>query len=242
MALDKYIKEVSQGRSHISAEYERELISIYRTSTASKKQKALDILISYNVTIFANIAINVLNTMRGGDRIEPIDLMQIAVIAFIKKLETWDEAKGSKMITYYYRDIRTKMQRYIMSNAFDVRQGSVYLQHLAYTISKVKAEWLSSKQIEPSIRQLSNALNVSEKTISYCLKVTNIATFSIEECPTLSKHSVHSDDEQLPLIVLIETLAKKINLDREGIFMDLLIALEDKASLPEDIFNKLTKE
>ncbi|MBC8436733.1 hypothetical protein H8D85_00250 [bacterium] len=242
IALDRYIKEVSQGRSHLSAEYERELISEYRSGTSREKKLALDTLVSYNITIFANIAINVLNSMKGGDKIEPIDLMQIAVITFIKKLDTWDETKGSKMITYYYRDVRTKMQRYIMSNAFDIRQGSVYLQHLAYTISRTKAKWLATKQIEPTIRQLSNIIDVSEKTIRYCLRVTSIATFSLEECPTLSKYNAHSEDEQLPLIVLVEKLANKLDIDRGGVFMDLLISLEDKSQLPNDILDNLIKE
>ena len=81
--LDKYVKQVSRGRSHIPKEIEKGLIQQYRNGNPTEKAKALDMLVSYNITIFADIAISVLNTIRGGDRVDPLDLMQLAVERFL---------------------------------------------------------------------------------------------------------------------------------------------------------------
>ena len=108
---------------------------------------------------------------------------------FMKKLDTWDETKGSKMITYYYREVRTQMQRFIMSNAFPVRQGSVFLQHLAYTISKLRNRWLAEYETEPSIDIISRETGVSLNTIKSCLKATNLQIMSMSDAPVLTKLS-----------------------------------------------------
>jgi DNA-directed RNA polymerase specialized sigma subunit len=171
--------------------------------------------------------------MRGGDRIDPLDLMQLAVVTFMRKLETWDESKGSKMITYYYREVRTQMQRHIMGNAYSVRQGSVFLQHLAYTISRIRTKWLAEKEIEPTNRELSKETGVSQNTIAYCLKVTNIRTKSLDDCPILYKNDF--EEKEYPVIIIIENIHHRLGLSDETSLFALYASLEDKDALPEKI-------
>tara|TARA_B100000131_G_scaffold15115_1_gene15474 strand:+ start:4589 stop:5320 length:732 start_codon:yes stop_codon:yes gene_type:complete len=241
MALDEYIKLVSKGNSHISPEYEKELIHLYREGTKREKAEALDILVSYNITIFADICISVINGMRGGDKIDPLDLMQLAVVTFMKKLDTWDESKGSKMITYYYREVRTQMQRFIMGNAYSIRQGSVFLQHLAYTISRIRNKWLSEKEIEPTPRELAKETGVSQNTIVYCLKVTTIQTKAIDECPTLYKDNMDIDNDQYPVLKIVEAIHNRLGLSDEASLFALYASLEDKDPLPEAILELFKK-
>ena len=179
--------------------------------------------------------------MRGGDNIDPLDLMQLAVVTFMKKLDTWDETKGSKMITYYYREVRTQMQRYIMGNAYSVRQGSVFLQHLAYTLSRIRNKYLAEHEVEPSVRELSKETGVSQATITYCMKVTTIRTDSIDDSPILYKYT-DFDDKEYPILELVERIHTRLGLsDQESLFA-LYASLEDKDKLPEAILERFKEE
>lgn len=235
--LDAYVKSVSKGRSHIEKEYEVELIGQYRNGTASEKKKALDILVSYNITIFADICISVLNTIRGGDRIDPLDLMQIAVISYMKKLDTWDETKKSKMITYYYREVRTQMQRFVMAHAFPLKQGSVFLQHLAYTLSKIRARWLADKKREPSIRTLSKETGVSESTIKSCIRATGVQVVSVSETPTIVRSEFYPDSYN-PIIDVVNYIINRAQLTTEEADQ-VYYYLESREVLNEELIDKM---
>lgn len=195
-------------------------------------------MVSYNIAIFAEIAISVLNGMRGGDRIDPLDLMQLATITFIKKLKTWDETKDSKMITYYYREVRTQMQRFIMANAFSVRQGSVFLQHLAYTLSKIRNTFIQQHEREPSVRELASRSTVSQKTINYCLKVTSLTTTSLDELPPMYKTSDYGDDYH-PVLGMVEAINNKLKNPTEKTLFALFGVLEEGESLPDELITEL---
>jgi len=235
--LDKYVKSVSRGNSHIAKDYELELIIQYRRGTEREQTKALDILVSYNITIFADICISVLNTIRGGDRIDPLDLMQIAVISYMKKLKTWDETKNSKMITYYYREIRTQMQRFVMAHAFPLKQGSVFLQHLAYTISKIKAIWLAEHNCEPTLKVLAKETGVSESTIKSCIRSTGVQVVSISETPTIVRSDIYPDT-YYPILDVVGFLIKRGKLNKEESDA-LFYYLESKEGLEQSIIEKM---
>jgi len=241
LSLDSYIKAISKGNSHISAEYEKELIHQYRNGSETEKRKSLDTLVSYNVTIFADIAISVINSMKGGDRIDPLDLMQLGVITFMKKLKTWDETKGSKMITYYYREVRTQMQRFIMAHAFPVRQGSVFLQHLAYTLSKISGNFLQKYKREPTIRELSKRAKVSSKTIRYCYRVTSVTSLSLEDAPPLYKMNDYDEDFH-PMLQLIEGINRRLDLKNTDSLFHLHACLEEGALVPESTLLALKRK
>ena len=242
ISLDSYIKAISKGNSHISAEYEKELIHQYRNGSETEKRKSLDTLVSYNVTIFADIAISVLNTIRGGDRVDPLDLMQVAVITYMKKLETWDSTKKSKMITYYYREARTQMQRFVMSNAFQIKQGSVFLQHLAYTLSKLRIRWLSEHEHEPSVSDMAKETGVSETTIKSCLKATNLNIMSMSDAPVLAKMQ-YPYLSSSPILDMLEKTMDKINLDKKEKnivygYLDKKEDLTESVSLKLGVYDK----
>jgi len=239
--LDRYVKQVSKGNSHISAEYEKKLIRKYRASSGVTKEQILTELISYNITILAEIAIQVLNSMKGGDRIDPLDLMQLGIITFMKKLGTWDETKKAKMITYYYRDVKTQMQRFIMNNAFQVRQGSVFLQHLAYSISKVTQRWLVDYEREPTITEFSVELGIAESTIKYCMQITSIQTLKIEDNWVMYKSTLDDTHYSLPPLYTIASLLinKVIDGKSETVLYELMDFLEKKQALSSNTLQAL---
>ena len=230
--LDRYVKETSRGLSHIDPKLESELINIYKThKVQSQRERALSTIISYNITILADIAITVLNGMRGGDRIDPLDLMQVGVATVMKKINTWDPSRKTKMITYYYRDVKTQMQRYIMSNAFSVKQGSVFLQNLAYNISQFKAKYLNEHKTEPSTYIISQELSVSENTVKLCLKTTSIRILQTEEAFDLYTGSSYPDNYS-PVDQIIRLIMDRHQLDNDDYnkFMDCLEGATDTLS------------
>ena len=237
--LDAYVKSTSKGLSHIPADLEKELIDIYKNHKSEReREKALSLLVSYNITIFADIAISVLNTMRGGDKIDPLDLMQVGVSSFMKKLNTWDPSKKTKMITYYYRDMKTQMQRFVMANAYSIKQGSVFLQHLAYNISKFKNSYLLSHKSDPSIHTISNELGVSESTIKLCIKTTSLRIVSAEENFDLYTTAAYPE-KYSPIERILRATLSRHNLDEEE-FNSILDSLDGLSKqIPSEILNKI---
>jgi|TARA_B100001964_G_C14249612_1_gene609201 DNA-directed RNA polymerase specialized sigma subunit len=183
--------------------------------------------------------------MKGGYNIDPLDLMQLGTVVYIHKLKTWDESKKAKMITYYYRDMKTKMQRFVMAHAFPIRQGSVFIQHLAYNISKVTHKYLQDTEEPPTDEQLAEELNIRLETIKYCKRITSMTTTSLEEMPTLLKIAAIEKEEGEetfdPITNLVHKLVERIN-GTEEIFIELLTCLEDKKNLSEDLLTKLKEE
>jgi len=237
--LDLYVKNTSKGLSHIPADLERDLIEVYRTNpNAREKEKALSLLVSYNITIFADITISVLNNMRGGDRIDPLDLMQVGVSTFMKKLNTWDSSKKTKMITYYYRDMKTQMQRFVMANAFSIKQGSVFLQHLAYNISKFKNTYILTHKSEPSIQVIAEELGVSKNTIQLCIKSTSLTIIPAEEQYDLYTTSAYPEKYSPIEKILKQTLNRHSVTDDEfNVILDCFDGITK--TLPENILNKI---
>jgi|APSaa5957512622_1039677.scaffolds.fasta_scaffold26644_2 DNA-directed RNA polymerase sigma subunit (sigma70/sigma32) len=243
--LDTYIKTVSRGLSHIEAEYEKELIQKYRNSHGKPKERLLAELVSYNIRILAEIAITVLNSIRGGNKIDPLDLMQVGVVTIMKKLNTWTSTKKAKFITYYYRDVKTQMQRFVMNNAFDVRQGSVFLQHLAYSISRLNQRALTETGKEHSIEKLSEELGFTEETIRYCMRITSVQTLPIEENWVMYKIDDELDSyyEDSPLQTIIKRLAHRIDPEKSSIIHKELYAfLEKQGAIPLETLTKLRNE
>jgi len=238
LRLDQYIKAVSKGNSRISAKKEIELIKEYRGSNARKSAKALDTLLSYNISIFADIAINVLNNMKGGANIDPLDLMQVATITFIKKLKTWDISKKTKMITYYYREVKTQMQRYIMSNAFAIRQGSVYLQHLAYNISQYKNDIRNDLDINPSPERIAEDLGISLSTVRLCLRATSADIVSLDEDPDVYVHTTDLPSN-FPLLNILEKTLSRFDIDADGVTTILEVFQGYSEELPQELLDKL---
>jgi len=167
--------------------------------------------------------------------------MQLAVMTFMKKLDTWDETKGSKMITYYYREVRTQMQRFIMSNAFPVRQGSVFLQHLAYTLSRISGKFLQKYKREPTILELAKRAKVAAKTIKYCYRVTSVTSLSLEDAPPLYKTSDYADDFH-PILKMVEKINDRLKLDDKESLFQLHACLEEGIHIPESTLLALKRE
>lgn len=184
---------------------------------------------------------SVLNSMKGGYNIDPLDLMQLGTIVYMDKLKTWDELKKAKMITYYYRDMKTKMQRFVMSHAFQIRQGSVFIQHLSYNISKISHRYLQSTSELPTDQELAEELDIKVETIKYCKRITAMTTTSLEEMSTLYKTaSTDLEEEQRfdPVTFMIYELNKKIK-GSDKTFIQLLACLDDKKNLSNELLKKL---
>ncbi len=180
--------------------------------------------------------------MKGGYNIDPLDLMQIGTVVYMHKLKTWDSSKGAKMITYYYRDMRTKMQRFIMYNAFQIRQGSVFIQNLAYNVSKVVRRYLQETGSNPTYAQISKELSVTVETLKYCERVTTLSIVSWDDVGNLYKASTIDDSYATvgmsPITSIVAALNKRIKGD-DASFIELLTCLDEKKRLSDELLFKL---
>jgi len=158
--VNTWVQEVSGGKSHIPLDLEKSLILEYQSIDTSPpiKERALKELIAYNASSLASIVLKVYHSTRGAKNIEVVDLLQEAVTIFIYKLEKFDLSHNVRLITYYTRDVKTTIQRYIASHAFSVRQGSVYLQGIAAQISEARRTLEADTGVVPSQDEIAKSL------------------------------------------------------------------------------------
>lgn len=180
--VDQWIQDVSQGKSHILPDLERDLIIVYQDPPDQGAQDtALRELLAYNASSLASIVLGVYHSARGAKNIEVVDLLQEAVAVFVKKLDTFDLGKGVRLITYYTRDVRTMAQRYIAAHAMNVRQGSVYLQGIAAKVSEARRDAESSTGQRAGLAEVANRLGISERTLAMVDEFTSITVTPIDE-------------------------------------------------------------
>jgi len=101
-----------------------------------------------------------------------LDIVQQAVLVFIRKLSTFDPDKA-RLITYYTRDIRTNIQRFIADQAYTIRQGSVYLQSIAAQLSVAQRGLEKHLEGTPSDEEVARKANINPRTAQMTKEFTS---------------------------------------------------------------------
>jgi len=236
-SVNKWIQEVSKGRSHIPLELETSLISIYQTAEGkNEKTEALNTLLSYNASSIASIVLSVYHSTRGAENIELQDLLQEAITIFIRKVERFKHDKGARLITYYTRDIRTSIQRYIASNAMNIRQGSVYLQSIATQISVLKRELDTGDDVQLTQNQIAERLGISTKTIAMVEQFTGVIVTDLKDTMSHPSDSI-GDDSSISAHNLFKTLNAKLSCLSKEQFKVVHNCLVNGENIPTEILD-----
>lgn len=142
--------------------------------------------------IIGNLKLVISMTKRFYQRTDSIeDLFQVGIIGLIKAIEHFDTSYQLQFSTYAVPLIIGEMKRFLRDNSS--LKISRTIRDLAYTILKVKDEYLSHEHREPTIEELSRDLNVDRKDIVEALLSTNTISSFQEQVS-------HDDDNDIKLI------------------------------------------
>ena len=133
-----------------------ELFIKYRNGDMSAKEE----LINGNLKLVLSIIRRFQNKVENLD-----DLFQVGVIGLIKAIENFDLSYGLKLSTYACPLIIGECKRSIRDNTAIRVSRSV--KDMAYQIIKFKDDYLTKNGINPSNKEIAEALNIEEYQIEY---------------------------------------------------------------------------
>jgi DNA-directed RNA polymerase specialized sigma subunit len=227
MIHDDWLVGVSQGKKRIQRALERELIEMYKIGSEEDVAYAKEELLAYNALAIVGLALEVFHSFPLAHRMDPMDLVMPGVVEFFRKLDTFDPKRGTRLITHYTRDVKTKMQRTALRYAAIIPQGSVYLQHLGSKQVRVRKE-LSQKLGRPStLEEEASALNTRVKTLKLIERCTQIQMMNMDEIDIEVQFKDKSVVDELS-----EILRTKFHFLSENDFQDLYLNLYNGDKVP----------
>lgn len=96
------------------------------------------------------------------------DLFQVGCLGLVKAIDNFDTSYDVKLSTYACPMILGEIKRYLRDNS--TLRISRSIKDLAYKILKLKNEYLTTKGIEPTDKELAKLLGVPEFDISNALE------------------------------------------------------------------------
>lgn len=127
-----------------------------------------------NLLVLSNMGLvfkNASNFLYYHPDTEFLDLVQEGTFGLIKAIEKFDFSKGKKLSTYATPWIIQKIQRYIYNNVRTVRIP-VYMEEDLKVIKKAIQDYISENYRDPTIKELSSILDMSEEKINDTLNST----------------------------------------------------------------------
>lgn len=154
--LQLYLKEISRHKL-LSIEEERELTAeLLRTGDIDVAKK----LVLANLRLVVKIALEYKSAYKNI-----MDLIQEGNIGLMKAVSKYDPSKGAKLSYYASWWIRSYILKFILDNFRLVKIGTTQEQKkLFYNLMREKQR-LMSMGINPDVKQLSETLGVSEKSV-----------------------------------------------------------------------------
>jgi RNA polymerase sigma-32 factor len=155
-SLTLYLKEISRHKL-LSIEEERELTAeLLRTGDIEVAKK----LVLANLRLVVKIALEYKSAYKNI-----MDLIQEGNIGLMKAVSKYDPEKGAKLSYYASWWIRSYILKFILDNFRLVKIGTTQEQKkLFYNLMREKQR-LMSMGISPDVKQLSENLGVSEKSV-----------------------------------------------------------------------------
>ena len=96
------------------------------------------------------------------------DLFQVGCLGLVKAIDNFDTSYDVKLSTYACPMILGEIKRYLRDNS--TLRISRSIKDLAYKILKLKNEYLTTKGIEPTDKEIAKLLGVTEFDISNALE------------------------------------------------------------------------
>ena len=140
-----------------------EQLELFKKYKSTNDEEAKQLLILGNLKL-------VLSVLRrfNYQNVNLDDLFQIGVIGLIKAIENFDLSYNLKLSTYAIPLISGEVKRYLRDNQSSLRISRT-IRDLSYLILKYKEEYHQKYGHEPSSKEISEALNLSEYQISQAL-------------------------------------------------------------------------
>ena len=154
--LAVYLKEIARYKL-LTIEEERELTAeLLRTGDIEVAKK----LVLANLRLVVKIALEYKSASKNV-----MDLIQEGNIGLMKAVSKYDQSKGAKLSYYASWWIRSYILKFILDNFRLIKIGTTQEQKkLFYNLMREK-ERLMNMGINPDVKQLSESLGVSEKSV-----------------------------------------------------------------------------
>lgn len=115
----------------------------------------------FNLLVEGNLKLVLSVVKKYNNRKENLDdIFQIGVLGLMKAIENFDISKNVLFSTYAVPMINGEIKRYLRDN--NMLKISRQLKDIAYKSLKAKEEYIEKYNKEPTIKELSNILNIDE--------------------------------------------------------------------------------
>ena len=141
----------------------KEQIELFKQLKLNNDQNAKEKLIMGNLKLVLSVLKNYNNHNVNLD-----DLFQIGVIGLIKAIDNFDLSYNLKLSTYAIPLIKGEIRRYLRDNHNSVRISRT-IKDLAYQILKYKESFMQKTLREPTTKEISENLHISEYQIAQAL-------------------------------------------------------------------------
>ena len=164
--------------------------------------------------------------------IDKEDLYQVGCIGLINAYNNFQKEKGVKFSTYAYRYIQGEIKKFLRENrTFKINKD---INKLCNSVKRAKTILEQRLMKEPSIKELSEFLELTEKEIEFALEI--IAPVQSADKPIMN------DGKEVVLYDVISSSERISTIDRISLQEELSkLDYRDKRILQERYFNDRTQ-
>lgn len=166
----------------LTEEDEKKLFSLIKNGNESEKQYARNKIIESNQRFVVSVA------RRWSSRNNLLDLINEANIGLVKAIDTYDESKANRFITYAIWWIRKQLNTYIITKENQICSKNA---HVVYTtVNRIKNEFYVKEGRYPTVDEIKTILeNNFNYKLAYEEDLYDVSFQSIDE-----PYSSDSDD------------------------------------------------
>lgn len=160
--MSKYKVDITNlNTSTIKVLKSEEMVELFKRYQAGDLQ-AKEELVNGNLKLVLSIL-----KKFNKDKYNMDDLFQVGVIGLIKAIDNFDLSYNLKLSTYACPLIIGEIKRYIRDN--NSLRVSRSIKDMAYQILKYKDDYIKNHGVEPTTKEISDALEIEEYQIPFAL-------------------------------------------------------------------------
>jgi len=230
--LNRWVAEVSDGKHAISEEEEHRLFKEYMEG--DNRSYAQAELLAYNTRPLLSIALDVYHHFPHGKECSLMDLLSLAVQRFLELLPSYQPDRA-RMITFYTREVKTRLQRFVIKHGTTVARGSVYSQGIASKLAKKANQMRHKEHADYGVSAVAKEAGVNEKSAMKALTASNLLVYHV---PHL-EDALPPDPIPNPIDNIHGLLRNRLNILSDEQYEETIRQLASGESPPEDVINKL---
>lgn len=209
-------------------EKKKDCIELFKKFRENNDPLIREQLISENLDIVYPIAKKFWDS---GESFE--DIIQVGYIGLIKAVDNFDPERGVKFSTYATHSIMGEIRHHIRDKSESIKKPR-WLNNLNREVATFIETFLQKHEKLPSIKEISNSLNISEEGVIEILQSRKVISFSElpaqggEQKYSRSIRSLHYETFKLPVedrIILEESIEKLKLLEKKIIYLFFYVDL-----------------